>query len=369
MAGCVGDPATLSVTAEGDALTYTWYKLVGSTWQQVASGPTLSSLVFNPVTLAHDGVYKCVVSNSCGSDESCPIHLEVGQQPYWITPPSSVTLCASPTTQTVFTANAGGVPAPTIKWYDPDMQYITSGPTLSMIVTSTTKVGQYYVLLDNGGACGFGDSFATLTVHTKPVFGVQPPATPIELCEGSALQDVFTVSASGTPTPTYTWYDKDTDLQVGTGATLKLILDPLKTGAYYCMADSGVCEPTRSNDLELVVKTPPTITVPPPSTPVERCVSQPGVEQILFSCVATGETTPTITWYSPTGQQFVGSTLQKVVTPADAGQWTVVASTGCPPDDSSVAQLIVNTAPVIQGQPTHKTACNKPEEQDRKSVV
>ncbi len=59
------NPATFSVSASGDALTYQWQRNTGSGWSNL-TGATSSSYTISSVTAGMDGYqYRCIVSGAC----------------------------------------------------------------------------------------------------------------------------------------------------------------------------------------------------------------------------------------------------------------------------------------------------------------
>jgi hypothetical protein len=84
---CLGGNASFSVNASGVGLTYQWRQVVLGVPQDIP-GATGATLALNAVHKADEGTYTVKVTGSCGSVESIPVSLTVGDALKILTQPA-----------------------------------------------------------------------------------------------------------------------------------------------------------------------------------------------------------------------------------------------------------------------------------------
>jgi hypothetical protein len=329
--------------------TYTWY------------GPNSTSLVAGTdstlqmvATTASTGVYFCKASNGCPPDVTSNLVSLTVNTPPVITgqPLPSMTVCAGSTMQSLFTFNATGESTPIFTWYGPNSgsTIAGTGSTLEMIVATAAKAGDYFCKASTGCPPDAVSNTVHLFVNSAPAITGQPSA--MTVCENSTTQDLFSCTASGTPTPTYAWYKTNAGSTVfGTGSTLNMVVSLASAGTYYCKASNSCSPDATSGFAVLTVNEPPKIA--PAGQPHGITVCQSDVPQVLLTAQATGTPPLTYTWYGPGSSGYpiagAGPTLSKMVSPSDAGTYYVKVTNACNPTglSSDVVALLVNPQPVV----------------------
>ena len=119
-----GQPATFTVVASGDGLSYQWQKRVGTAWVNVSSsntssftGATKASFTIASPGASDAGTYWVVVSSAGGTVDSSAVMLTVNAAvvaPKVTLNPSSQTVTAGNTV--TLTASASGSPTPSVQW-------------------------------------------------------------------------------------------------------------------------------------------------------------------------------------------------------------------------------------------------------------
>ena len=352
-----------SMSATGDALLYEWLDSMG---RVVATG---QSLVM-PVDAGTAGVYRGRISNACGTLDTGSLVLAMKTPPVLVSEPTSRTLCASATSQLVFSAGWSGSQPITMRWYGPGPAFplVGTSDSLSMVVTPA-KAGAYYFQATND--CGTVTSaLVTLTVPQAPTVQVSASRT---MCEFDNYQTIFTATAQGESINglQYTWFGPGPQFHVaGHGAELRMNVEAEDTGSYYCRVNNG-CQSTNSALVTLTVLEHPTI--PPWGRPQSTTLCASSTPQTVFTVAAEGGDLH-YEWFGPAPTQLRGTGAALVlaeVTAADAGSYFVRISNGCgPPAQSSLVTLQVSSAaPEITSAPQSIAPCDSPNPQALFSVV
>lgn len=382
--------ATFNVTATGTGLTYQWQTAttVGGTYTNLTnvapfSGVTTSSLsIFNGTLSLNNTFYRCVVTGTCApAVNSNPAQLFINMVPVVNNSPVNTIVCEAANTN--MTVSATGT-ALTYQWQvnsGAGFTNLSNGGVYSGVTASTLNITGATVSLNNNqyrcvvaGTCtpSTVSNPATLTVNALTVINTQPLST--TLCAGSVATFSVGATAGGI---NYQW-------QVNSGAgftnisntapyvgmqsgTLTINNTPasFNGNTYRCVVGS-ICGPTlTSSSVTLTVNTAPAVvTAPIASTVCEGTGTS-------FAVTATG-TSIGYQWQLNTGSGFTnlsntgvytGTTTNilniSTTTAAMNGyNYRVAISGTCAPVAMATAQLNVNTAPVINLQPTSLSVCN-----------
>ena len=157
--------------------------------------------IFSPGSLSTNGAggaFKAVIADDEGSPGTTtgPLPLALIQQP--------TNAAVNPGDTAVFRVVASGLPRPKYQWQfnGTDISGARSS-TLSVSNALTENVGEYRVIVSNGGD-PITSSAATLTLNANP----EPPqllAAPLDQRVFIGQNTTFTAVASGVPQPTYQW--------------------------------------------------------------------------------------------------------------------------------------------------------------------
>ncbi|WP_317898067.1 immunoglobulin domain-containing protein [Aurantibacillus circumpalustris] len=369
---CVGTSVNFPVTVTGSGLTYQWRKgLVNIANGGSTSGATSAILTINPVA-AVDGAsnYNVVISGLCApSQTSSNVILTVNGSPSITTQPVSQTVCAGSAVSFPVVASGPGI---TYQWRKGTVN-MSNGGTISGVTTATLNISAA-TLLDAGtnynvlvsGSCVPNDISmnVSLVVNTSPVISTQPVSQTV--CAGSTVNFPVTVTGSGLA---YQWRIGTVNLSNGgniSGATSsQLTLNSVTVAdalANYNVVITGVCSPTVvSNNVSLVVNTPPSILAQPVTQTI--CAGSP----VNFIVTASGSgltyqwrkgSTNITNGGTTSGATSSVLTINSVLSSDAAANYNVVVSGLCSPNQiSSNVGLVVNTAPSILTQPVSQTIC------------
>ena len=244
---CEGGSAAFSVTVDATSPTYQW-QLDGNN----INGATSSSLTLSNVTLSDDGVYTCVVTDSCGNVvTSNSATLTVNTNVIITTQPQGGTVCEGQS----FTLSVSAT-GNTLSY-----QWRLNGNNITGAVNDTYTIsnvsisdgGDYSCVVTN--SCGTVESdVVSLDVNEAPVITSQP--VDVQVNEG----DNFTLSVGVTGTNlSYQWY-KDNNALVDGGNVLGATTSTLSIssatsndeGWYYCEI-SNVCGNELSDSAHVII--------------------------------------------------------------------------------------------------------------------
>ncbi len=323
---CVGVPFGFSVAISNTTPTpsYQWRKngapIVGAT----------NSSYSGAGSSANDGVYDCVVTNSCGSTTSTAASYTARVAPTITVQPQNTALCAG--VNGVLNVSASGTAQISYQWFHNGVglgSFTNSAHTI--FNPSGASAGQYFCRVTN--VCGTVDSnVITVTVDTAPTIQAQPAGATI--CAPAPVS--FSVGASGSPNLSYQWRRNSTPLAGATNATLVLASPGAADAGFYDCVISSTCTSVASNAAVLVVNVGPLVTQQPFGA--APCVGSPA----LFTVAANATPTPTFQWRKG-GAPIAGATAATLAiaaaSAADVGSYDCVVSNSCGSTTSAPAAL------------------------------
>jgi hypothetical protein len=350
---CAGSPASLSVSASGGAVTYQWQKDgVNIADGGIYSGVTTSVLSIINGQTGDSGLYRCRVTNLCGTGTLNSNAAQVTFNPL-------VVITAQPVAQPVclgsnasFSVTATGGPF-TYQWQKDTVNIAgATSSTLNLTGINAASVGSYRCRVTNN--CNtVTSSAAALTINT-PTITNQPDA--FAGCAGSNA--TFTITASGS-NPTYQWKKGSTNLVDGgriSGATTRILtISSLVAGDaasnYNCVVTTPCGSVTTSNAALTISNTPPVITTHPVSQDI--CTGS----SAIFRVIASGSNLK-YQWQK-NGVNMSGetnSTLFLDLGPI-VGTYRCIVSNGCGSVTSNSATLAIFSPVAVTIQPVTQTVC------------
>ncbi|MBN2728058.1 MAG: immunoglobulin domain-containing protein [Bacteroidales bacterium] len=247
---CTGTGVSFTVSASGDpTITYQWQK-DGTN----ISGATSSTYSIASVAAGDVGDYRCIVTNSYGSDTSNVATLTLSTAPSITSQPAAATQCEG--TTATFTVAASGTATLSYQWKK-NGSNITGATANSHTIVGIAPgdAGNYSVDVTN--TCGTDASNnAALTVNSSTSITTQPVSLNANIGDNVS----FSVVALGTSL-TYQWQKDGSPLSNGgniTGATSSTLnisnVQVADYGSYTCVV-SGTCGNENSNPAILTILT------------------------------------------------------------------------------------------------------------------
>ncbi|HEX5635913.1 MAG TPA: immunoglobulin domain-containing protein, partial [Gammaproteobacteria bacterium] len=202
---CAGFPASLTVVASGDGLTYQWYKGPAGSGTAI-SGATSATLSFAQATLTDNGSYYVIVSGvaPCAPVTSAVRTLNVDQAINITAQPVTITQCAGTNATFSVTAEANGATL-TYQWRKGgvDIPGATS-PTLTINNIAAGDAGNYDVVIS--GATGYtcssiisNPAALTVTPHSTITLSSAGGTDAQTTCINTAITNItYTIGGGGT---------------------------------------------------------------------------------------------------------------------------------------------------------------------------
>jgi uncharacterized repeat protein (TIGR01451 family) len=330
----VGGSASFQVGVSGTApLAYQWY-FDGTN----AVGAPTNELTLNAVQSLQAGSYNVVVSNPAGTATSAVATLTVGTPPSITQQPTNVTaVLGQPAT---FSVGGTGSSPLNYQWQF-NGNNLTSGTTstYNFIAVDTTNAGNYGVIVGNKYG-STTSSVAVLTVLVPPSITGQPTNQMVTMGNSAA----FLVTASGTGPINYQWWFNITNaVGADTNALVLNNVQTIQSGAYSVSITNAAGSVT-SAIATLTVLVPPSID----SQPTNQTVTAGG--NVSFSVAASGSAPLSYQWLL-NGTNITGATGASLsisnVQPRQAGTYSVIITNLAGSTNSSGAQLIVVSPPLI----------------------
>jgi hypothetical protein len=250
------DSVTFTVAASGLFLNYQWQKN-----GEDLNGRTEAVLTLTPVTTLDDGSYRCVVSNTAGSDISAPATLEVDGAPGIIQHPQNIAVNLG--AMATFSVTASG-PGLSYQWQrntGAGMENIpeATGPSHVIAAASdsgeNSDVGSYLCRVSNVHGEVLTNP-ATLTVVSPPVLVSPLTASSVAVNEGQTFTTSVNVQGLFL---TYQWRRDGLNIPDATSPTLTIPnLTESFNGDYTCRVANAAGEVV-TPAVTLLVVTPPMV--------------------------------------------------------------------------------------------------------------
>ncbi|KPK80046.1 MAG: hypothetical protein AMS27_17420, partial [Bacteroides sp. SM23_62_1] len=350
---CDGDNVIFHVVATGTNLLYQWQKDGVN-----LAGETNPDLAVNSVGPADVGVYKCNITNTCGTLSTNSVNLTIYNPTIITTQPVSKSICVGKSVS--FTVVASGANL-TYQWEKDGIPLVNGGKisgatsnSLAITSVATTDAGAYTVTVT--GSCGIVTSAAAvLTVNQNLLITQQPAGASV--CPDDTISIGVTASGTGL---TYQWQKDGVNIPGETNANL--IFAPVAAGddgVYQCVL-TGTCGTLNSTAAILEVYEDVVIT----ANPVSQKKSCEG-QNISFALSATGSNL-TYQWRKDgtnlvNGGNISGATSTTLnitgLLLTDAGTYTCIVSGYCGTTNTIPSLLTVDEQVTITNQPTGKTIC------------
>lgn len=341
---CAGGTAVFSVTASGEGpLEYQW-RIDGAP----IPGETSDTLTLLDVDETDEGAYDVVVTNACGSATSDAAQLTILAPPSVLVMPTELTACTGKIAN--FTADiVGGDPPLAIQW-DLDGTPIPGAESASLDIPSVSLADQgvYTVTVTND--CGVDMASATLTVLVSPLVIADPQG--VSVCAGDPV--ALSVDAEGSEPLGYQWQLDGVDIPGADQASYSIpAASPADAGSYTVIV-SNDCGSATSDAAVVEVAEARTIDLQP--QPQSACEGGSAV----FTVGVSGAGPIEYQWLLD-GVEIPGANGSSLVidpvTPADAGDYSVVVSNDCGSAMSGAAALVVDTAPTVLVDPVGGSIC------------
>jgi len=364
-----GGPAGFSVTVSGTApLVCQWQEnQTNLSDGGNISGSDTTNLLLSLATTNDAGNYTVIISNAWGSVTSSVATLTVALPPVIISQPQSLT--APNGSPASFSVTVSGTAPLACQWQQnqtnlSDGGNISGSATTNLLLNPITPndAGNYTVIISNPWGC-VTSTVATLTLVSPPIITTQPQG--LTAPNGSPAS--FSVAVSGTAPLICQWQENQTNLSDGGNisgsATTNLLLSLATTNdaGNYTVIVSNVWGSVTSSVATLTVSLPPVIISQPQS------LIEPNGNPASFSVAVSGAAPLVCQWQEnqtnlSDGGNISGSAttnlLLNLITPNDAGNYTVIITNVWGSVTSTVATLTLVSPPIITTQPQSLTAPN-----------
>lgn len=362
---CAGDSVNFSVVAQGDSLTYQWFRgttaLVNTAFVLGADSTTLVLLAANVSDI--DSTYHVIVSGHCGAPEtSVMARLTVSTAATIATQPVDITACFGDTIQFSFTTAGSN---PSVQWFrnntllNNGLHLVGADSTVMTIydVNLSDAINNYYAVVTS--ACGTADTTDLVALVVNLEVNITNEPSSVAVCAGDSA--VFSVIASGDGL-TYQWYRGTTALInsffiLGADSSAITFLSTAagNVDSNYFVVVTGLCGPADTSAMvTLSIEAAPTVV----TQPVNQTICNG--DTVRFSI--TTSAAANVQWYrgntaltnslnlvgaDSTVMTFFAANLGDVAT----NYYAVVSGTCGQPDTSNLATLTVNVATNITTQP------------------
>ncbi|MES2852414.1 MAG: LamG-like jellyroll fold domain-containing protein, partial [Bacteroidota bacterium] len=365
---CASFPASLSVVAIGDGLTYQWYKGAAPTGTAIVnsaniSGAQSANLNFNQASLSDDGSYYVVINGAspCAAVTSAQRTLNVDQAIIVSSQPVSQSLCNGSNVTFTVVADANGDPL-SYQWRKNGSNIIgQTASTLTINSIASGDAANYDVVISGpaGYTCSSVQSaIATLMVTQIPTVSISYTGNPF--CKNNTVAQPVTRTGTNAFTGgTYSYSvvsgGPTLSLDTSTGA---ITPSTSSAGTYtitYTTPVTGICAPVTATTT--VTITPiPTATISYTGTPFCNSSSSAQAVNLSGTNAYTGGT-----YSAPSGLSINATTGAIIPSTSTAGTYTITytgpATGGCAPA-SATTSVTITPIPTATISYTGTPFCN-----------
>ncbi len=365
--------ATISVAATGIAatLSYQWYQgSAGDTTNPIAGA---TSATYTTPALSATTSYWVLVGAGAIVNPSYPASEKAASTTATITvvPPPAISVqplsqSIAPNQTATLSVTATGTGTLTYQWYQGlsgNAANPIAGATGSTFTTpALTAATNYWVQVSASGPPveTVNSNTAAITVVSPPAISVQPMSQSV----ASGQTATLSVTATGTGTLTYQWYqglsgDSTNPIAGATASTFTTPALTATTNYWVQVSASGPpVETVNSTTAAITVVPPPAISVQPLSQSIAPN------QTATLSVTATGSGTVTYQWYQglsgDTTNPIAGATASTFTTPAltaAANYWVQVSASGPPAEtvNSNTAAIAIISSLAISVQPASQS--------------
>lgn len=235
---CTNENIELKVVAEGNNLSFQWYKN-GS----IINGQTNPNLNITNATLNDEGTYFVSIQGECGNPvNSPPITIDVRSELKIIKMIESFEICTNDSINIQFEVEGEDL---TFSWYKNDVLIENNQSTILIKGSELNKSSQYYVIVSD--SCGNSIQSDIFTVKILNNIQIDSQTTSFEAFEGS-FNKLF-VQILNDENATYSWFKDDVLLEEQTNN--EIIFENITfsdSGSYYCIID-GQCNSIQSEEI------------------------------------------------------------------------------------------------------------------------
>ena len=385
-------PAPLSVTASGGVGTfsYQWYSNTtnSTVGGQLISGANLASFI--PYTDVVGTLYYYVIISQSGA--GCEVTSATSQVTINLAPsinqqPISETVCIGATLSTLSISYINGTGTPSYQWYSNTVDNTSTGIAISgangsSFTPSSSTVGTVYyyavvTLPSSGGCSAIISQTASITVNSLPTISLQPATTQSICIDGNIPAPLSVNYQGGHGVASYQWFSNTQSSNTGgtiiPGATGPNYTPPTfsSSGNYYYYAvvtlSGNGCGNVASETATVIVVNDPVVTAQP--LPFQE-ICQNSVPSILTVNVSGGVgTLYNYQWYINTANNNSGGNPISGATAQNYSPETNLIGTyyyyvmisqapgaGCS-TVSATSTIVINSAPIIQNQPSSSVIC------------
>ncbi|MCC5945213.1 MAG: T9SS type A sorting domain-containing protein [Bernardetiaceae bacterium] len=311
---CDGDNITFTATPTG-ATNYEFF--VNGTSVQTGTSDTYST-----TTLADGETVTVAVTNSCGTNTSTGITINVSTTAIATISASDTEICADE--NVTFTATPAGAT---------NYEFFVNGTSVqtgtSDTYSTTTLEDGETITVTTTTTCGTATSTGiTMTVNTAPATGLTASATTI--CTGDNV--IFTATPAGATN--YEFFVNGTSVQTGTSSTYST--NALTDSEVVTVSATTACGITTSTGITMSVNDAPTATLT--STATDICEG----ENIAFNATPLGATNYEFFVNGTLAQDGISSSFN-TTTLNDGDAVSVAITTACGYDASTAITVSVDT--------------------------
>lgn len=252
---CAGTSFNFNITANSESpLIYNWIKNDSILVTSIDSSNTIQY-----VNNSDAGIYRCIVSNACGSVSSDKVSLNV-PSPKIIEEPSNISTCEGRSVRFYVKANSND--SASYQWYkriNDEENIINNAIQDSLVIDSVSisDTGAYFCVISNS-YCSVTSMAGSLNLSiSPPIITLQPISS--QQCSGRYFTFKINASESGTENLAFQWYKNDTIIPYALDSTYYIYrTDTMYTGTYKCKV-SNSCGSVTSNSASLNIHKTPVI--------------------------------------------------------------------------------------------------------------